>query len=66
MKFREMGASKEFIMVAQYDYGDDEVNTARMYADRVLEKGKGKFDHFGEFLWEGNLYKVVAHADPHK
>lgn len=62
LKLREMGASKEFIMMAQYD--DGERNSIRENAERALEQDeKPHFGHFGDFMWEGDLYHAMERAD---
>lgn len=58
----ELGASKEFVLFARYD--DGEVNSVRENANRALNKGeKPEFGDFGEYMWQGNLYKATMHAD---
>ena len=62
LELREMGASKEFVMMAQYD--DGERNSVRENAERALEQGeKPHFGHFGDYMWEGDLYHAMERAD---
>lgn len=57
----EMGASKEFVLLANYP--SENRNSVHENARTALEHGRTSFGHFGTSMWESDLYSAMKRAD---
>jgi len=58
----EQGASFPFVRLAMHD-AEGERNSVRENAEAVLEYGRTSFGSFGNYMWDGDLYNAMKHAD---